>query len=139
MVGLPARARRATASMEKPAMPSSLRMASAASRMASWLAGLRRAPIERRAALSSVAVVFMVSIWVKNAAQKRLERNGSFQYITERTVSLEVFMSLSARARMAFLMTFAVYPVVVVYATIIGMLTPGWEFWQRSLILVPFM
>ena len=48
-------------------------------------------------------------------------------------------MSLSARARMAFLMTFAVYPVVVVYATIIGMLTPGWEFWQRSLIPVPFM
>ena len=48
-------------------------------------------------------------------------------------------MSLSARARMAFLMTFAVYPVVVVYATIIGMLTPGWEFWQRSLIMVPLI
>jgi len=48
-------------------------------------------------------------------------------------------MPFSARARMAFLMTFAVYPVVVVYATIIGALTPGWEFWQRSLILVPFM
>ena len=48
-------------------------------------------------------------------------------------------MPFSARARMAFLMTFAVYPVVVIYATIIGALTPGWEFWQRSLILVPFM
>ncbi|RYD41938.1 MAG: hypothetical protein EOP83_33330 [Verrucomicrobiaceae bacterium] len=36
-------------------------------------------------------------------------------------------------------MTFTVYPVVVVYAGIIGSLTPGWEFWQRSLILVPFM
>lgn len=48
-------------------------------------------------------------------------------------------MPFSARARMAFLMTFAVYPVVVAYATIIGLLTPGWEFWQRSLILVPFM
>ena len=48
-------------------------------------------------------------------------------------------MPFSARARMAFLMTFAVYPVVVVYASIIGALTPGWEFWQRSLILVPFM
>lgn len=48
-------------------------------------------------------------------------------------------MSFSARARMAFLMTFAVYPVVVVYATIVAALTPGWEFWQRSMILVPFM
>ena len=48
-------------------------------------------------------------------------------------------MSFSARARMAFLMTFAVYPVVVVYAGIVSALTPGWEFWQRSLILVPFM
>lgn len=48
-------------------------------------------------------------------------------------------MPFSARARMAFLMTFAVYPVVVVYASIIGALTPGWEFWQRSLILVPLM
>lgn len=48
-------------------------------------------------------------------------------------------MPFPARARMAFLMTFTVYPVVVVYAGIIGSLTPGWEFWQRSLILVPFM
>lgn len=48
-------------------------------------------------------------------------------------------MPFPARARMALLMTFAVYPVVVVYATIIGALTPEWEFWQRGLILVPFM
>lgn len=48
-------------------------------------------------------------------------------------------MSFASRARMALLMTFAVYPVVVVYATAVAALTPGWEFWQRSLILVPFM
>ncbi|MBJ3786218.1 hypothetical protein [Devosia sediminis] len=48
-------------------------------------------------------------------------------------------MSLSARARMAFLMSFAVYPVVVAYATLISLLTPGWEFWQRSFIIVPLM
>lgn len=48
-------------------------------------------------------------------------------------------LSFAARARMALLMTLAVYPIVVVYATVIGMLTPGWEFWQRSFILVPFM
>lgn len=48
-------------------------------------------------------------------------------------------MPFAARARMAFLMTFAVYPVVVVYGAIVASLTPGWEFWQRSLILVPFM
>jgi len=48
-------------------------------------------------------------------------------------------MSFPARARMAVLMTFAVYPVVVGYATIVAAVTPGWEFWQRSMILVPFM
>lgn len=48
-------------------------------------------------------------------------------------------MSFAARARMAFLMTFAVYPVVVVYAWLVSLLTPGWEFWQRGFILVPFM
>ena len=48
-------------------------------------------------------------------------------------------MSLTSRARMALLMTLAVYPIVVAYASVIGFLTPGWEFWQRSLILVPFM
>jgi antibiotic biosynthesis monooxygenase (ABM) superfamily enzyme len=48
-------------------------------------------------------------------------------------------LSFAAKARMALLMTFAVYPIVVIYASIIGALTPGWEFWQRSLVLVPFM
>jgi antibiotic biosynthesis monooxygenase (ABM) superfamily enzyme len=48
-------------------------------------------------------------------------------------------MTVSARARMAFLMTLAVYPIVVVYSWLIGSVTPGWEMWQRSLILVPFM
>ncbi len=48
-------------------------------------------------------------------------------------------MSFSARARMAMLMSFAVYPVVVAYATLISLLTPGWEFWQRSFIIVPLM
>ena len=53
--------RRATASMEKPAMPFSRSTASAASRMASSLAGLRRAPMERRVA-SSVSGVFSASL-----------------------------------------------------------------------------
>jgi antibiotic biosynthesis monooxygenase (ABM) superfamily enzyme len=48
-------------------------------------------------------------------------------------------MSFSARVRLALLMTFAVYPVVVVYASLISTLTPGWEFWQRSFLIVPLM
>jgi antibiotic biosynthesis monooxygenase (ABM) superfamily enzyme len=48
-------------------------------------------------------------------------------------------MSFSARARMALIMTFAVYPVVVAYASLISVLTPGWEFWQRSFLIVPLM
>lgn len=48
-------------------------------------------------------------------------------------------MSLSARARMALLMSFAVYPVVIAYATLVSALTPGWEFWQRSFLIVPLM
>lgn len=48
-------------------------------------------------------------------------------------------MSLPARARMALLMSLAVYPVVVGYATLISVFTPGWEFWQRSLIMVPLI
>lgn len=48
-------------------------------------------------------------------------------------------MPFSARARMAVLMTIAVYPVVTVYSYLIGLLTPGWEMWQRSFVLVPFM
>jgi antibiotic biosynthesis monooxygenase (ABM) superfamily enzyme len=48
-------------------------------------------------------------------------------------------MSFFARARLAFLMSFAVYPVVVGYATLISLMTPGWEFWQRSFLIVPLM
>ncbi len=48
-------------------------------------------------------------------------------------------MTLSARARIALLMTVAVYPVVVAYVSLISVLTPGWEFWQRSFLIVPLM
>ena len=46
---------------------------------------------------------------------------------------------LSARLRMALVMSVFVYPVVTLYLYILMPLTPGWEMWQRSLILVPFM
>ena len=36
-------------------------------------------------------------------------------------------------------MTVAVYPVVTSYLYILMPLTQGWEMWQRSLVLVPFM
>jgi antibiotic biosynthesis monooxygenase (ABM) superfamily enzyme len=48
-------------------------------------------------------------------------------------------MSFPSRARLALLMSFAVYPVVVGYATLISLMTPGWEFWQRSFLIVPLM
>lgn len=48
-------------------------------------------------------------------------------------------MSIASRARMTLLMTIAVYPVVVAYAALVGVLTPGWEFWQRSFLIVPLM
>ena len=47
--------------------------------------------------------------------------------------------SLGARLRMAAIMTLAVYPVVTLYLYILMPLTAGWEIWQRSLVLVPFM
>ena len=47
--------------------------------------------------------------------------------------------SLASKLRMALIMTLAVYPVVTLYLYILIPLTPGWEMWQRSLILVPFM
>ncbi|WP_316356779.1 hypothetical protein [Devosia sp.] len=46
---------------------------------------------------------------------------------------------LSARLRMALIMSVFVYPVVTLYLYILMPLTTGWEMWQRSLILVPFM
>lgn len=47
--------------------------------------------------------------------------------------------SLASRLRMAAVMTLAVYPIVTLYLYILMPLTAGWEIWQRSLILVPFM
>lgn len=47
--------------------------------------------------------------------------------------------SLAARLRMALVMTVFVYPVVTLYLYILMPLTPGWEMWQRSLVLVPLM
>jgi antibiotic biosynthesis monooxygenase (ABM) superfamily enzyme len=47
--------------------------------------------------------------------------------------------SFAARLRMALVMTVFVYPVVTVYLYILMPLTSGWEMWQRSLVLVPFM
>lgn len=47
--------------------------------------------------------------------------------------------SFASRLRMAFVMTLAVYPVVTLYLYILMPLTQGWDIWQRSLVLVPFM
>ena len=47
--------------------------------------------------------------------------------------------SLASKLRMALVMTVFVYPVVTLYLYILMPLTPGWDIWQRSIILVPFM
>lgn len=47
--------------------------------------------------------------------------------------------SLASRLRMALVMTVFVYPVVTLYLYVLTPLTQGWEMWQRSLVLVPFM
>jgi antibiotic biosynthesis monooxygenase (ABM) superfamily enzyme len=47
--------------------------------------------------------------------------------------------SLASRLRMALIMTVFVYPIVTLYLYILMPLTAGWEMWQRSLVLVPFM
>jgi len=47
--------------------------------------------------------------------------------------------SLASRLRMAVIMTLAVYPVVTLYLYVLMPLTPGWQMWQRSLVLVPVM
>ncbi|MCR6672144.1 hypothetical protein [Devosia ginsengisoli] len=47
--------------------------------------------------------------------------------------------SLASKLRMALVMTLAVYPVVTLYLYVLMPLTPGWEMWQRSLLLVPAM
>lgn len=48
-------------------------------------------------------------------------------------------MSLASRIRMALLMTLAVYPVVTLYSYVLVPFTAGWDIWQRSLVLVPFV
>jgi len=48
-------------------------------------------------------------------------------------------MTFASRFRLALLMTIAVYPVVVGYSFLIGLVTPGWDLWQRGFILVPLM
>lgn len=47
--------------------------------------------------------------------------------------------SFAARIRMALVMSVLVYPVVTLYLYVLMPLTPGWEMWQRSLVLVPIM
>ena len=47
--------------------------------------------------------------------------------------------SLASRLRLAGLMTVFVSPIVTLYLYVLMPLTPGWEMWQRSLILVPAM
>ena len=47
--------------------------------------------------------------------------------------------SLASRLRLAGLMTVFVYPIVTLYLYVLMPLTPGWEMWQRSLVLVPVM
>ena len=47
--------------------------------------------------------------------------------------------SFASKLRMALVMTLAVYPVVTLYLYVLMPLTPGWEMWQRSLVLVPVM
>lgn len=47
--------------------------------------------------------------------------------------------SLASRLRLTGLMTVFVYPIVTLYLYVLMPLTPGWEMWQRSLILVPAM
>jgi len=47
--------------------------------------------------------------------------------------------SFASRLRMALVMTLAVYPVVTLYLYVLMPLTQGWDIWQRSLVLVPFM
>lgn len=48
-------------------------------------------------------------------------------------------MTFASRFRLSLLMTIAVYPVVIGYSFLIGLVTPGWDLWQRGFILVPLM
>ena len=48
-------------------------------------------------------------------------------------------LPFSARLRLTALMTVFVYPIVTLYLYVLMPLTPDWDIWQRSLILVPLM
>jgi hypothetical protein len=48
-------------------------------------------------------------------------------------------LSLASRLRLTALMTVFVYPIVTLYLYVLMSLTPGWDIWQRSLVLVPLM
>ncbi|WP_421762390.1 hypothetical protein [Devosia sp.] len=46
---------------------------------------------------------------------------------------------VAVRTRLAFLVFFAVYPLVTALLYVLFPLTAGWETWQRTLVLVPIM
>ena len=46
---------------------------------------------------------------------------------------------VAVRTRLAFLVFFAVYPLVTALLYVLVPLTAGWETWQRTLVLVPIM
>ena len=52
---------------------------------------------------------------------------------------LEMQPPFIVQVRMAIVMTVFVYPVVTLYLYVLMPLTPGWEMWQCSLVLVPVM
>lgn len=49
------------------------------------------------------------------------------------------FLRLGPRMRTALLMLIGVYPFITAYLYLIMPLTPGWDIWQRTLVLVPMM
>ena len=55
------------------------------------------------------------------------------------TASAPKAASIAVRTRLAFLVFFAVYPLVTVLLYFLFPLTAGWETWQRTLVLVPIM
>ena len=44
-----------------------------------------------------------------------------------------------ARIRLALVLAGFVYPVITAYLYALGPLTPGWQMWQRTFVLVPMM
>jgi hypothetical protein len=85
-----------------------------------------------------------------------LERYGPFQYVTSRTVHMEVSMSASAapiaaprpaptvpplavRLRLALLTLVAVYPFITGLLYVVFPLTDGWPLHARTLLIAPLM